>query len=176
MEVGTRLRDIIIAALVGAVVSMAVTFATNLWIMPLIGKQQRKFQIIEQRLSNLYQPIMIATANGNFSLTSDIPFYKVRRVMEQYGYLADSKLSAKYVEFLKSCRFASLTDLLYKTEIGSRLPTDALREVIKIGSESAPFAWTASTLPEALAKEKEFVTLFKEEYQKALRDFEALLK
>lgn len=113
---------------------------------------------------------------GIFSITADIPFYKVHKVIEQYGYLADPKLMTKYIEFLKSCRFASLTEMLSKSHIGPEIPIDILKEIIRIRHDSPPFAWTASTLPEALVKEKEFIALFKEEYQKAQRDFEALLK
>ena len=180
MNTNTKLRDIIVAslvgALVGAFVSLVVSFATNLWVMPKRDKQQRNFQITEQRLSLLYQPIMIATANGNFSMTSDIPFYKVYRVMEQYGYLANPKLMTKYVEFLSSCRFASLADILTQTYVDPKISSDVLKEILKIRPENPPLAWTASTLPEALEKQKEFISLFKEDYQKALRNFEALLK
>jgi len=174
MDTNTRLRDILLAAVVGAVVSLAISFATNLWIMPLRDKQQRKFQITEQRLSNLYQPIMIATANGNLSITSDIPFYKVYRVMEQYGYLAAPKLMNKYIEFLNSCRFASLTDILSKGHTDPQITPEVIKEIIKLRPENPPLAWTASTLPEALEKQKEFISVFKEEYQKAFHDFEEI--
>ena len=119
MNAGTRLRDIVVAAIVGAVtslaMSLAISYVTNVCIMPLRDKQQRKFQITEQRLSNLYQPIMIATANGNVTMTSDIPFWKVYRVMEQHGYLAEEKVMNKYIEFLGACHFASLGDILSKS-------------------------------------------------------------
>jgi hypothetical protein len=178
MTTNTRLRDIIVAAVVGAVVSLAISFATNLWIMPLRDKQQRKFQITEQRLSNLYQPIIIATANGNFSLTSNIPFYKVYKVMEQYGYLSEPKLMAKYIEFLTMCRFASESDIFSQSGIGPEIPLDLLKELTRIVAEKEkpPLKWTPSYLEEALEKEKEFIKIFKEEYQRAYREFEELLK
>lgn len=176
MNTNTRLRDIIAAALIGAFVSLGVSFSTNLWIMPKRDKQQRNFQITEQRLSLLYQPIMIATANGNFTMTSEIPFYKVYRVMEQYGYLADNKLMTKYIQFLGACRFANLSDIVSKTYVYPKISPDMLKEIIKMRPENPPFAWTASTLPEALTKEKEFIGIFKEDYQKALQDFETLLR
>jgi hypothetical protein len=88
--------------LVGAIIALFGTVLTELWLIPVRQQKLHHQELLENRLSRLYTPLFLATGKGEFSMTGDIIFYKVREIMDQYGYLADQQVMDKYIEFLWS--------------------------------------------------------------------------
>ena len=154
---------------IGSALAIIPDTANHLWLVPYQEKRLHRYEQIEQKVSKLYQPMLLATGYGNLSLTGDIPFYKVLHLFEDYGYLADHEVIDKFIEFLKLCRFANYDDLSNGTGIQKPIPEDIIKEIIRRGDP--PLEWTASTLKEANKVDKEFNIVLKKYYEQAYKDF-----
>ena len=111
MKFWTEQKNTILAVILGAIISLFGSMATQYWFIPMRMQKIHQQQLVEDRFSKLYAPFVLVTGKGNISLTSDIPFYKVKDIMEKYGYLADPEVIDKYVAFLSACKFATYQDL-----------------------------------------------------------------
>lgn len=76
----------------GTVIALVGTIIAHVWLIPAQEKKLHKYELAEQKVSKIYQPIMLSTGCGNLTLTSDITFRKARRILEQYGHLADQEV------------------------------------------------------------------------------------
>lgn len=153
----------------GSIMTLILTIATHLWLIPYQEKRLHQYELIEQKVSKLYQPLMLATGYGNLSLASDIPFYKVLHILEEYGYLADQEVIDVYIEFLKLCRFANYDDLSKGTMLQKPIPEGVILEIIRRGDP--PLKWTASSLKTANEVDKKFHVILKRYYKQAYNDF-----
>jgi len=89
----------LVLVLVGALTALVGTILTELWLIPAKQHRLHQAQLMEDRLSKLYTPLVLATGMGQFSITGDIVFFKVREIMTASGYLADD-------EVIKKCGYA----------------------------------------------------------------------
>jgi hypothetical protein len=156
----------------GSVLALIGTIITNLWLIPAQEKRIHKYELAEQKVSKLYQPILFSTGYGNVTMTSDIPFYKVKRILENYGYLADQEVIEKFLEFQKLCVFADYDELVERTDmkgIVRGLPDSVLVEILKTGN--MPLKWHTDSLESALKVEKEFQEVLSRYYKKAYDEF-----
>jgi len=160
----------------GSILTLILTIITHLWLIPSQEKRMHRYEMAEQKVSKFYQPILIATANGNLTITSDVVFHKVRRIMEEYSHLADKEVTDKFIAFYKLCEFADLKDMIMQlteymalSQRKRALPEVVLAEIIK--NKELPLKWHVGNLENALEAEKAFQTVLKEYYQKAYEDF-----
>ena len=158
----------------GSVLTLVGTVITHLWLIPAQEKSLHRYELLEQKVSKLYQPILLATGYGNLSLTSDITFHKVRHILEEYGHLADQEVMSKYIEFLKLCKFANYSDALISEGVPYNglefpKPEELIIEAFKRGD--LPLKWDSKKLNEALKVEKEFQEVLSQYYDKAYTEF-----
>lgn len=168
MSERSRIFDLLLI-LVGAFTALFGTILTELWLIPAKQNKLHQNELIENRLSKLYAPLIIATANGQFSMTGDLVFYRVYEVMEEYGYLADDEMMNKYLEFVGLCRFTGYDDLKEGSPISKPLPIDVIIEVVR--QRKPPLEWTADSLEKAIKVEKEFIELLLMDYDKSRKTF-----
>jgi hypothetical protein len=161
----------LLSVIIGGVMTLIGSIVTQLYLVPMKEIKTHQYALVESKLSKLYQPLLLATGYGNFSITSDIPFWKVYSILENYGYLADADFMGKYVEFLKFCRFARYDDLKEGGLIQRPLPESIIVEIIKQGKP--PLKWDADSLENALKIEKEFTSLLIKFHEKAFKDFKS---
>jgi len=154
---------------VGSAMTLILTIATHLWLIPSQEKRLHRYEQIEQKVSKLYQPMMLATGYGNLSLASDIPFYKVLHILEDYGHLADQEVIDKFIEFLKLCRFADYDDLSSGTSLQNPIPEGIIKEILRRGDP--PLKWTGNSLEEANKVDEEFHIILKKYYEQAYKNF-----
>ncbi len=91
----------LIAVLGGGLLPVVAAIATHLWLIPVQEKRLHKYEMAEQKVSKLYQPMLLATGYGSFSITSDIPFHKVWGILGQYGHLAEQEVMDEFLNILK---------------------------------------------------------------------------
>jgi hypothetical protein len=168
----------VLAIFLGGILTLSSTVITYLWLIPSQEKKIHQYELAEHKVSRLYQPILIATGYGNFSLTSDVTFHKVRRIMEEFSYLADKEVTDRYIDFLKHCQFMNMAEMLgtmpWSLDLdwvpGKRqLPESVIAEFVR--TTHLPLKWTGSKLEKALAVEKEFQKALLKYYAKAYREF-----
>lgn len=159
---------------IGSVLTLILTIVTHVWLIPAQEKSLHKYELAEQKVSKLYQPILLATGYGNLSLTSDITFHKVRRTLEEYGHLADQEVIYKFIQFLKLCKFGSYSDVKELDSTWAKgpalhMPDTLIIEAFKRGD--LPLMWDHGKLNEALKVEKEFQEVLSNRYEKAYKEF-----
>ena len=159
----------LILVLVGAAIALSSNVLNELWLIPRKQQKLHHQELLENRLSRLYTPLILATDKGQFSMTRDITFYKVREIMDQYGYLADQEVMNKYIEFFSLCRFASYDDLRGGSSLSKPLPNDVIIEIVKQGKP--PLKWGADSLEKAIKLEKEFNQVLLKHYKRAREAF-----
>jgi hypothetical protein len=164
----SRVYDLILI-LMGAIIALLSTVLTELWLIPAKQEKLHHQELLENRLSRLYTPLILATGKGEFSMTGDIIFYKVREIMDQYGYLADQEVMDKYIEFFGLCRFASYDDLRRGSFLSKPLPNDVIVEIVKQGRP--PLKWDADSLDKAIQVEKDFNQILLKHYKRARDTF-----
>ena len=163
-----RLRGSIwLTLLVGGCLPLVTLIIDRFWLTPKTVSIMHQRELLEYRVSRLYAPLVVVTAGGQFSMTSDLVFYKVLDIMSEYGYLADDEVMNKYIEFLTICRFASYHDLTQGSSLRGPLPREVVLEIIK--QRRPPLKWTPSSLERAIRVEKEFYRLLFLYYRKAKR-------
>jgi len=164
----------------GSVLTLVGTVITHLWLIPAQEKSLHRYELLEQKVSKLYQPILLATGYGNLSLTSDITFHKVRHILEEYGHLADQEVMNKYIQFLKLCKFGSYLEAIESQSFpiisqdipkpkALSIPEELIIESFKRGD--LPLKWDSEKLNEALKVEKEFQEVLSKYYDKAYNEF-----
>jgi len=102
-------------------------------------------------------------------MTSDLVFYKVQGIMDEYSHLADSEVVDKYIEFVSLCRFAGYEDLRTGSSIQKPFPNDLILEIVK--QKNPPLKWTANSLEEAVRVEKDFNRILLKHYDRARHSF-----
>jgi hypothetical protein len=60
---------------VGAIIALLSTMLTELWLTPAKQHKLHQQELMENRLSRLYSPLILATGKGQFSMTGDLIFY-----------------------------------------------------------------------------------------------------
>jgi len=153
----------------GVIPAFILNITTYLWLIPSKEKSLHQYELIEQKVSKLYQPMMLATGYGNLSLASDIPFHKVLHLLEDYGHLADREVMDKFIEFLKLCRFAGYDDLSSGTMLQKSIPESIIKGILRRGDP--PLKWTSSSLKEAIKADEEFHIILKKFYEQAYNKF-----
>ena len=164
----SRIYDALLIVL-GAFIAFIGTVFTELWLGPAKQAKIHQHEIIEHRLSKLYAPLVLATGKGAFSMTSDLVFYKVQNIMDDYSYLADSEVVDKYIKFVSLCRFAGYEDLRTGTSIHKPLSSDVILEIVK--QRKPPLKWTPSSLKEAIQMEKDFNIVLLKYYDSARKRY-----
>jgi hypothetical protein len=159
----------LIAVVVGGLVSIATTTILQLWVIPAKEWKGHLRDLQEQRLSKLYQPLIIATRDGEASIVSDVTFYRVYSIMNQYGYLAQPELMEKYLDFLRLCEFAGYEDLTAGSFLQRPPPDAVLLEIVK--EKHFPLKYTADRLEKLNNRAGEFQSELKERYDEAYRGF-----
>lgn len=163
-----RVYDLVLI-FVGSIITLFGTVISELWLIPAKQHKLHQTELIENRLSKLYTPLIIATGKGQFSMTSDIVFYRVYEIMESYGYLADKEIVDKYIEFIDLCRFADYNELKEGASLPMPLSNDIIIEIIK--QRKPPLKWTSESLRKALHAEKRFIRLLLKHYNEAQQSF-----
>ncbi|HDH99019.1 MAG TPA: hypothetical protein ENF70_07820 [Deltaproteobacteria bacterium] len=158
----------VVYIIIGAAVSLTVTVLTQLYLIPSREIKLHMYQQKEHRVTRLYQPLLVSTGYGNFSMTAPGVFFKVNKIMESYGYLADQEVVEKYIEFLKLVRFVNYNDLREGNFIQKPASENLIIELIRQGV--TPLEWTASSLEKALKVEKEFQNVVRKHYKEAVED------
>jgi hypothetical protein len=159
----------LIAVLVGGLLPVVAATATHLLLIPAQEKRIHEYEMAEQKVSKLYQPMLLATGYGRFSIASDIPFYKVLGILEQFGHLADQEVMDKHLSFLEHCKFAGYDEIVRGLTPTKAPPEKLIIEVLK--ERKPPLKWTSDSLKVALEAEKEFLTSLKIHYQRANYDY-----
>jgi hypothetical protein len=140
---------------------------------PSLGDSQQEKthlrELLEDRLSKLYQPLMLATCNGKCSLVGDITFYKVYDIMEKHGYIAAPELMEKYLSFLSLCEFAGYEDLQRGSLVQGPPPPDVLLEIIR--GKLFPLKYGSVLFKKMNAADKEFQAELKKCYEDAYEGF-----
>lgn len=154
--------------IIGAMLTFGGTVFSELYLIPSKEMRVSLNKQREYRLSKLYQPLLLATKYGNFSMTSDLIFYEIDQIMKNYGYLADQEVIDKYIEFTKVCRFAGYEDLVRGVSFKPGLSENVILEIIK--QRKPPLMWTANSLESAVKIEKEFHELLVKYYEKARKN------
>ena len=159
----------ILYVIIGSVLTLTMTILTHLWLIPAQEKRLHGYELAEQKVSKLYQPILLATAHGNSSITSPATFNKVWHILEEYGHLADPEFIDKFIEFFKLCKFAGYDDLSKGTMLQKPFPENIIIEIIKKGDQM--LMWSASSLEDALKVEKGFHAVLLKYYERAKKEF-----
>ena len=102
-------------------------------------------------------------------MTSDLVFYKVQDIMDEYGYLADPEVVDKHIEFVSLCKFAGYEDLRTGSLIQKPIPNEVVLEIVK--QKRPPLKWTANSLEEAIRVEKEFNRILLKHYDGSRHSF-----
>ncbi len=159
----------LLLVLLGAIIALLSTVLTELWLIPTKQQKLHHQELLENRLSRLYTPLILATGKGQFSMTGDIVFYKVREIMDQYGYLGDQEVINKYIDFFALCRFANYDDLRRGSSLSKPLPDDVIIEIVK--QRRPPLKWDEDSLKKATQVEKDFNQVLLKHYKRAREAF-----
>ena len=159
----------LIMVVIGSVLTLILTVVTHLWLIPSQEKRMHRYELAEQKVSKLYQPILLSTGYGNLTLTSPGPFMEVKKTLKEYGHLADEEVIDKFIDFLKLCDFANYEDLTKGSSLQKPLPDDIILEIIRKGDPV--LKWDSTSLANALKVEKEFYSVVRKYYKKAYEDF-----
>ncbi|MCF8146400.1 MAG: hypothetical protein K9N21_21035 [Deltaproteobacteria bacterium] len=159
----------LLAVILGGLVSIATTAILQLWLIPAKEWKGHIRELQEQRLSKLYQPLTIATLDGQATIVSDVTFYRVWSIMNEYGYLAHPELMEKYLAFLRLCEFAGYEDLKEGSFHQRPPPDELVLEIVK--EKHFPLKYTAERLEKLNVSAKEFQSELKKRYREAYIDF-----